>query len=295
MSRCNCACRALTVVALLTVGTATRAQDTGAGTADAVEWIVGMSAQLDDESNDSFLAMFDLGLSEATWVSFAAGQSHSPAAAADVTADTLEIGVDHRFGLVGVSLLAERWGDSGNLVSADWRGSIYLATERFRLGLEREHRDIDIYFTVTDLLGRTDLRMAGLNADGTGLTFRVGIAERLQLYGSWIGYDYSRNVSLLPRVASLNFLSTSALTLANSFVDDAATLGIEWTIGERLLNLSVARDESAIDGATFGSIDAAYLFPVGRRMDVEINVGYGDSELIDSGVYGGILLLIYGG
>jgi hypothetical protein len=59
------------------------------------------------------------------------------------------------------------------------------------------------------------------------------------------------------------------------------------------LNVSYARDESAIDGAEYETFDASLLFPVGRRIDLEVNLGSGRSDVFGSGRYGGLLLLLY--
>jgi hypothetical protein len=55
-----------------------------------------------------------------------------------------------------------------------------------------------------------------------------------------------------------------------------------------------ATDASAIDDSKFDTLEAAVLFPIGSRVDLEINVGNGRSELFDAGSYGGLLFLIYG-
>jgi len=299
--------RASWVIALVVAGlclTPGRAASQGSAAADPAtrrdaaqaggpRWVVGLSGQFDDDSNDALLTTLDLGIRDATWLSFAAGRSR--AKGPGVVADVLEAGVDHRFGLVGMSFSLERWGDSGDLETTDVVGSIYFQGERFRIGIEREERDIDVYYTLPPIFDRPDVLTAALSSNGTGVALRIGLAERWQLYGSWMDYDYSRNLALLPRIASLNLLSSSALTLANSFLGESAAAGLEWTWGERLLNFSVSRDESAIDGSRFRSFDAAFLFPVGLRMDLEINLGRMEADVASSELYGGVLLLIYGG
>jgi len=61
------------------------------------------------------------------------------------------------------------------------------------------------------------------------------------------------------------------------------------------LNVRAATDRSALDGSELETIEAAVLFPLGRRIDLEVNLGRGRSEFFDAGVYGGLLFLIYGG
>ena len=258
-------------------------------------WVLGIAGLLDDASNSGLLATFGYAPTSANWLSAAVGQSRSPERGANVVADTLELGFEHDFGPVGLGLTGERWGDSGDLESVDWRASLFFGNERYRITFERERRNIDLYFTITGPLGRTDRRGIGLDANGNTLRLRVDVAPLWQLYGTATRYRYSRDVSLLPRIASLNLLSSSTLTLANSFVDEYWTLGSERTVGNRLLSFGLSRDRSAVDGSTYRSVDAAFLFPVAPRMDLEFNLGRSESDLLQGGYYGGIQLFIYGG
>jgi hypothetical protein len=284
-----------TFLVLVCAASAVCAQgDENAG--DRRPWAIGVGAQVDDESNDSTLASFNWGVSERTWLEFAAGRSRSAERGADIVADNLNAGLEHRFGFIGVAFDAEQWGDSAALESTDFGASIYMQNERFRLGLRRERRAIDVHFTLTGPLGGTIRRTAGVDADGTELNVRVQVGERWQLHASAVTYDYSRNLAALPRIEQLNLLSASALTLANSLVDEQAGFGVEWqTRSGQVLSLDHHRDRSAVDGSRLESFEIAFLFPVARRMDLEINLGQGRSDLLGSGVYGGLLLLIYGG
>jgi hypothetical protein len=85
------------------------------------------------------------------------------------------------------------------------------------------------------------------------------------------------------------------LTLANSFLDHDQFIAVERDVGRAtLLSLHLAKDRSAIDDAELETIEGAVLFPIGRRVDLEVNFGHGGSEFFESGYYGGLLLLIYG-
>jgi hypothetical protein len=285
---------ALCAAGLVLVAPACFAQADPPSLQSAGTWALGLALQVDEESNDSKLATFNWGVTSSTWLSFAAGRSTSPADQADVTADTLVASVDQRFGRVGVAFEVEHWGDPDALESEDLRGTFYVERERFRVGFTYETRDIDVPFTLTGPLGRTISRNVGVGADGVAVDLRVSPAERWQLYFGASEHDYERDLAVLPRIDRLNLLSTSTLTLANSFVDHVRTLGVERELGRALLNLSYTRDESAIDGSRFETFDAAVLFPIAARVDLEINVGNGRSDFLGSGLDGGVLLLLYG-
>jgi hypothetical protein len=283
--------RAACAATLMLVASCAAAQSSSP--AGGAAWVFGFAGQVDEDSNDSLLATFNWGVKPRTWLSLTAGRSTSPADRADVSADTLVAGIDHRFDKVGMRFEIERWGDPDALETEDLRAGVYFDQGRFRIGAAFETRDIEVPFTITGLLGRTFSRTAELSADGVEIDARVRPTERWQLYFRAITYDYENNLTLLPRIDRLNFLSTSTLTLANSFIDDLRMLGVEREIGRTLLNVSFTRDESAIDGAEYETYDASLLFPAGRRVDLEVNLGTGRSDVFGSGRYGGLLLLVY--
>lgn len=276
------------------VGTGTAAAQIARNDDVRGSWMLGLGAQMDEDEGDSLLGTLYVGVGSSTWLTFIAGKSSSPADRADIEADTLAIGIDHRFEDVGFTLEAERWGDSGALETRDLRGSVYFDRDRWRIGFGYDARDIDIPFTLIGPLGGTLGRTAQISADSVSIDARIALAERWQLYLGLAEHDYERNLNLLPRIATLNLLSTSTLTLANSFLDHERYVAIERRFGEVSLNVRLATDRSAIDDSKFDTLEAAVLLPIGSRVDLEVNVGSGRSELFDAGVYGGLLFLIYG-
>lgn len=286
------ACSTL-VLLIVRLGNDARAQ--ADDPSDAALWTVGVSALTDDDSSRNASVSLDVAVTEATWLSALAAQSRSPRARANVTADTLAFGVDHRFGLVGLRGWAERWGDAGAIESRDFSGAVYLETDRLRAELGLEQRDVDITATVTGTDGRAFSRKVPFSADGRSLDVRIDTSDRTVLRLRIEDFDYPPGLALLPRIDALNLLSTSTLTLANSFVSDVRSAGVEIELGDKLLGFGIAKDRSAIDGAELESIDAALMIPVGRRIDLELKLGRSSSDLFRSGVYGGLLVLIYGG
>ena len=258
-------------------------------------WVLGLNAQADEHDAHSLYASSYVGVGSRTWLTFAAGKSSSPIESTDIEADTFLVGIDHRFDKVGFTLEAERWGDSGELETTDFSGSVYFDRDRWRIGFGYEHRNIEIPFTVTGPLGRTFSRTVDLAADGLSFDANVTLAERWRLYVGLEEFDYERDLAVLPRIASLNFLSASTLTLANSFLDHDRFIAVERDLGRAtVLSLRLAKDQSAIDSAALETIEAAVLFPIGRRVDLEVNLGHGGSDFFQDGYYGGLSFLIYG-
>jgi hypothetical protein len=283
----------LVVTAMLTPAAA-NAQSTPADD-DRSGWMLGLNAQADEHDAHSLHATSYIGVGSRTWLTFAAGKSSSPIDSSDIEASTLLVGVDHRLEKVGFAIDAERWGDSGELETTDLSASVYFDRERWRIGFGYERRDIEIPFTVTGPLGNTFSRTVDLAADGVSFDANVALAERWRLYVGLEEFDYERNLAALPRIASLNLLSASTLTLANSFLDHDRFVAIERELGPAtLLSMRLAKDSSAIDGAELETIEAAVLFPIGRRVDLEVNLGHGGSDFFEDGYYGGLLFLIYG-
>lgn len=257
-------------------------------------WMLGLAAQGDENSNSSMLATVNWGVTPATWLTFTTSRSTSSTNRADVKADSIVLGVDHRFASIGVAFDAEHWGDPGVLETQDLRGTLYVDRERFRVAVTYEDRGIDIPFTVTGPLGRQVSRTVNVPAHGVALDARVVPAALWTIYLSAGDYDFERDLSLLPRIGRFNLLSTSTLTLANSFVDRVRMIGMQREFGAVAFNFSFMRDRSAIDGSMLDTTSAAVLFPVGRRFDLEVQVGDGRSDLFGTGLYAGLSFLVYG-
>lgn len=281
--------------AVLTLIGGTAAAQPAPGQGQSRPWVLGVGTQLDEADSHSVLASLNWAVADETWLTFGAGSVQSPAERADVSARTLVVGIDHRFGWLGVNFEVERWGDPGALESADRLGALYVQGDRFRLAYERIERDIDIELSFTGPLGRTVRRTVGLDARGNGLRLSLELADRWRAYAGHVDYRYTRDLRVLPRIDALNLLSASALTLAHSFIEQESTFGVEWSSDGPVVNLSYTRDRSAVDGTALESLDGAVLLLVAPRIDLELNLGRSASSLAQDGWYGGVLVLIYGG
>ena len=256
-------------------------------------WMLVLAALVDEESYENLFAGFHIGLTDATWLSLSAGKSRAPSSVTDTSAGLLTAGIEHNFGPIGLALATDRWGDEDALESEDWREEIFFANERFRVALLLEQRDVDIFFSGGIL--QPGPRKLAIDADGMGLGGHVRVAPRWRLYGSWMEYDYPAAIQLIPRAENLGRLSDSTVTLAYSLVESFSRLGIERAFGAKLVNLDFGSDRSAVDGSDLDSVSAGVLWPVGRRLDLEVHVGTVRTEGFDSSLYGGLSLIVYGG
>src|SRR5262245_61227986 len=139
-------------------------------------WMLGLNAHADEHDAHSLSASSCIGVGSRTGLTIAAGKSSSPLESTDIEASTLLLGMDHRFDKVGFTLEAERWGDSGELETTDFSGSVYFDRDRWRIGFGYEHRSIEIPFEVTGPLGRTFSRTVELGADGLSFDANVALA-----------------------------------------------------------------------------------------------------------------------
>lgn len=258
-------------------------------------WIMALGAQGDADGSSSVVGSLDWGVTDSSWLSFSFGAASSPSDRADVETRSFRIGLDHDFGPIGFSLGVEQWGEQDELESRDFDGSLYFRTDRFSLGALVEQRDIDITFTITTPLSDRTLRTASLKADGWGLRSSFQPNDRWRVFGVFRDYSYDRDLTLLPRLAQFDFLASSALTLANSFVDREFTMGAERKIRRTTLSATYGWDRSAVDGSVLESLTLGFLFPLADRVDIELNVGASDAEDLGSDTYGGVFLFFYGG
>jgi hypothetical protein len=264
------------------------------GTTNAGLWLIGLLAQADDESSRGTAASLGYGVGESTWLSGLITSSSSPSDRADISARSIVFGVEHRFEHIGLSFELEDWGDSGAVESKDVAAGIAFLSDRFTLELALEQRDIDITFGLS-IGDREFTRKAPIDADGWSLGMMLRASDTVRIYYDYQDYDYSRDLTILPRIQEFNRLNGSALTLANSFLSKAHTLGLDVMIGDKALSLTWGEDTSAVDGTDLTSVGAALILPVAARIDLEISLGASDSDSFDSSTYAGLGILIYGG
>ena len=258
-------------------------------------WLVAVGAQADADGSAAFVGSFDWGVSDNTWLNLAAGATRSPSERADVQTRNFRIGIDQTVGPVGFTLGAETWGEPDEIESKDFDASLYFRNDSFSIGILAERRDIDVTFTITGPLDRPVRPTVGLSADGWGLRVSGKAGKNWRLFAVGKDFSYSRDLTGLPRLDQFDFLASSALTLANSFVDYEMTAGVERQFGNIATTLTYGRDRSAVDGSVLDSTGVGILFPAGRRADIELTLGASNGDDFGSDVYGGVFLFLYGG
>lgn len=238
-------------------------------------YVIGLGAEGDTSDSLAFSAFGDFGLTEKTWLSATVAKAEAEGAFSQLRTLYGEISLDHFFGPVGARIGASYWGDDRILDSVDIRGSLYLRFDAGTISADYERRNFDFLFNLEPLFER---RQVEFEADGYGLSFRANTGDRVDLFIRGMSYDYSVDLTRLQNISDLNFLSASRLSLANSLLDYRVDAGIEFTFGLKLLSLEVGSRQTAIDSGRVDSYSVGFLFPASDASDIELRVGYDDSD-----------------
>ncbi len=238
-------------------------------------YILGIGAEGDSSDSLAFSAFGDFGFTEDTWLSVTAARAEAEGAFSELRTVYADIGLDHYFDPLGIRFGAAYWGDDDILDSIDFRGSLYLRTDAITFSADYERRNFDFRFELAPLLER---RQVEFEADGYGASFRAKTGERVNLFIRGMSYDYSVDLTRLQNISDLNFLSASRLSLANSLLDYRVDAGIEFEFGLKLLSLEAGSRQTAIDSGRVNSYSVGFLFPATDASDIELRVGYDDSD-----------------
>lgn len=233
------------------------------------------------------------GVSEDTWLSGAVSQS-SVELPTGRSIDTLyaDVGLDHWFDPLGVTVGASYWGDPDVLDSSDWRASLYWRGKKLALGAEYEFRDFDFTVPPTALTpGRTFM----FDADGIGVTARIQVSESLSMSFAGRKYDYSVDFAPLENRDVINLISVSRLSLVNSLIDSRAGVVIALDQGLRRIELDISSSKGAVDYARTNSMTVRYLTPLGGKTDIEFSLGYDDSDTYGDVTFFSVFVYFYGG
>ena len=238
-------------------------------------YILGAGVEGDTSDSLAFSAFGDFGLAENTWLSATAAKAEAEGAFSKLRTVYGDLGVDYYFDPVGIRIGAAYWGDDDILDSVDMRGSLYVRTSAVSFAVDYERRNFEFQF---DLPLLPERRRVGFKADGYGLNLRVAASKRASLYVRGMSYDYSVDLTRLQNISDLSFLSASRLSLANSLLDHRVDAGMDIKFGLKMLSLEFGNRQTAIDGGSVDSFSVGFLFPASDASDLELRLGYDDSD-----------------
>jgi hypothetical protein len=256
-------------------------------------YFLGAGVDLDTADGVAVSALGSMELGEKTWLSASLARTNVELPRG-LEAKTwyADLGFDHQFDPVGVRLGVAYWGDNDFFDSRDIRGSLYVRGERGSLSLDLEHRDFEL-----DLPGVGDRqpRDVGFGAVGAGLSMRYGITENLDVIASGMSYDYDVPLRIEESDRLLSLLSISRLSLLSSLIDWRVSGGLGLDVGESQLTFDLARWKGSIDGSDNRSATVGFLTPLSLRTDLEVRLGFDDSDLYGEVTVLSVFLYFYGG
>lgn len=266
---------------------------TPAALADIGDFVIGAGVEGDSEDGFAISLLGDVEIGEDTWLSGSVSRSgvDSPIRQS-VDYWYADIGVDHFFDPVGVRFGLSYWGNSDLLESSDIRGSIYSRSDKGYLSFDAEHRDFDVAIPPRDFLPRVGI---GFDATGVGLSGRIRTSSAVSLRAAGMSYEYSRDFRIGDAPRLLDLVSFSRLSVLTSLVDWRASAGVDVDVGLRQWQFELSRWRGVVDRSDNIGGTITFMTPLTRRTDLELSVGYDDSDLYGEVTYLSAYIYFYGG
>lgn len=255
-------------------------------------FMLGAGAESDSDGSLSGALVGGVGFTEKTWLS--AGYSQSSVdliSGRELDTKYADIELDHHFDPIGIRIGAAYWGDADVLESDDLRVAGYFRNDSATIAVEYEKRDFDFIIPSTDFLTS---RRVQFDADGIGLSLRFKTSENTSLSLRGTKYDYSVPFRPIENVDAARLLSVTRLSLVNSLVDHRASVSFSIDQGLKNWDINLSTWENILDRSRTRSLTVRYLFPMTDRTDLELGVGYDDSELYGGVTFFSLYLFFYG-
>ena len=238
-------------------------------------FVLGAGIEGDSAEGNAMAAFGDFSLGERTWLSVAATRAETQGIITDNETRLYDAGLDVFFDPVGVRIGGSYWGNPDILDSRDLSAALYFRGKPGSIAVEYERRNFEFDLQSDQLQGRT----ARFSADGWGLTGRLSLGERVNLYAGGMAYEYSRNLRIQPDIDVLAFISRSRLSMINNLLDHRFNAGVEFRFGLQSIDVSAGNWQAAIDGTEVDSFSVGFLTPIADRLDVEVRFSNDDSEI----------------
>ena len=261
------------------------------GVVHAEGYVLGVGAESDSADGRAISAFGDFGLTENTWVSASASATETKGFIRDNETILGQASLDYFFDPIGVRFGGGYWGNYNILDSRDLNATVYVRGSGGSLSLNYEKRRFEFDLQSAFLRGRT----VEFNADGWGLSSRLSLGERFNLYLSGMVYDYSRNLRIQPDINVLAFVSNSRLSMMNSLIDDRYSGGIEINFGLHSIDLTAGQWRTAFDGSQIDSYSIGFLTPVSDRFDAEFRLSLDESDSYGRATALSLYLYYFGG
>ncbi len=253
--------------------------------------MLGGGIESDTEDGLNLALIGGYGFTDKTWLSGGLARSTAELGTGrDLDNLYADVELDHWFEPVGLRIGGAYWGNSDILESRDGRFSLYWRGDNAMLAAEFERRDFDLTIPATDI---SPGRRITFDADGLGATLRFDLGDRADVRVTGMKYDYSVPFRPIEDRDVIDLISVSRLSVLNSLVDNRAgiTLGIDH--GEKRWEIDIATSEGAIAAVRRKSYTLRYLLPMTGGSDIELSVGYDESEIFGDVTFFSVYLYFY--
>lgn len=255
-------------------------------------YAVFFGIDVDDEGSIGAQGAFSIAVLSDTWLNVTAGTDRSPDDLADLDLFAGSLGLDHRFKSgFGLSAIYDYWGDQDALTRSGFELELNYGQDAWRIGagyIDREY-DVTVEFPLA-----MDVREVGFGSDGFTAYFRY-FGDKWGTSIRTTSYDFDIDPRVLNTRFAIDRLGVSAITLSDSLLDSRTRVSLQRRLeGNRMIEVSVSRNESAVDDTDSDTLELAIITPLGDRTDLEISFGTVNTEQDDNILFGGFLLTFYG-
>ena len=294
------------------------------GAAQAGAFVLNAGGELDDESGyrvDAGIVWLPV---KTTWLSLQLSQADSSTDLADFVTSHAVASIDHRFGMIGLSLEGRLREEEDFLEARTVAGSIYLDTAGWRFSAMAETRASEFepqtFSDVVMTRGGVPLTVSatsqcsldniayGVSASyafgawrvaGSGLQFDYDDAECALTDVTPPSFERSQRVGprvlpqVAPRLDAFEALHRSTVTRDSAFLDATVSLSVGYEEGERLWDLTWYRDREQFADIESDTLIGAVTLPLTERTDVELRLGATDSDLAGTVGFAGVSVFLY--
>lgn len=259
----------------------------------AGEYVIAGGVQADSSDGIAGVVLGDVAVGEETWLSGGIARSSVELPIRDVLETWYaDVGLDHFFDPAGVRLGLAYWGDNSVLDSTDARAGVYFRGSSGSVSFNYEFRDLELELPETNFFRR---RQVNFDAHGYGLGARLDLTDNVDVRFKGMSYDYSVNLRLDPNRDLVSLISVTRLSLLNTLVDYRASLSLGVDFGLKRLEFEAGQWKGAVEGSITNSYSVRFLLPIGRRNDIEFELGFDESENYGEVTVFSVLLYFYGG
>ena len=234
----------------------------------------------------------DYGIGEKTWLTAIGTYTDLSDEFYDISTRSLDVGIEHTFGRLGIAGNVSYWGDPDELDSTSLRGSVFYRAGQWRFAVSGEQRNVDVVFRFTNDSDVRVERTEELIVDALGGSIGYS-GDPWSVRLGHTSYDYSRNPQALNFLFRFSLLSASGLTLANSFLEYRTWTSLDYNFGDRGLMLELSSDKGAVDQLRTNTVMLGYYMPIANRWDMEFQLGLADTEVFGSALFGGVTFFLF--